>query len=180
MKSGSRIAAFDESFSRNDRESLVMGVIGRKGIVEGMLSFRVHVDGNDATSGLISAVAGSRFRDQVKAIALNGITFAGLNLIDIEKVRDSLHVPVLAMTRKRPRRSLLKLSIRQRGGAEGIEVLDRLARLISIRRSAGYYIQSIGGDYDGVKPLVGESAALLRLAHMAASAVRHGESRGRV
>ncbi len=180
MKQGSRIAAFDESFSRSDSESLVIGMIGRMGSVEGVLSFRVRVDGTDATDGIIKAIVNSRFNGQVKAAALNGITLAGLNVIDIEALRKRLRIPVIAITRKRPRRSLLRLALRKRGRKECLSVFERNIKDIRIANASGYHVQYIGRDYDDMRGLVEESTSLLRLAHMTASGVRHGESKGRV
>lgn len=180
MKGGSRIAAFDESFSGNDKEGIVIGIIGRRGVVEGAISFNVSVDGNDATSKLISSIKKSRFNSQVRLIALNGITFTGLNIIDIAALRDKLHLPIIAITRHRPRRSLLRLAMKKRGSKEGIAIFERIAPVISIRKSSAYYVQTISDDYDRSKALIDEAASLLRLAHIVASGIRHGESRGRL
>ncbi len=179
MKEGSRIAAFDDSpFSRHDDESLVIGTVGRKGMVEGVLSFRVKVDGEDATERLIKSVKNSRFRSQVRMIALNGVTFAGLNIVDVQKVRSALGVPVVAITRKRPRWRLLAAALKKNG--DGLRTIEKLPRVVKISRISGYYLQSIGSDLDDSGKLVGEAAALLRLAHIIASRVKNGESRGRI
>lgn len=80
MKAGSRILALDDSSFGKTGKSLVIGVVGRKGVIEGILSFSVSVDGSDATKILIARVKRSRFFQQIRLIATNGITFAGLNL----------------------------------------------------------------------------------------------------
>ncbi len=182
IKRGARILALDDApFSRRSVNSLVVGVLGRQGILEGVLSFKVRVSGNDSTSKIALAIKKSRFRDQVRILALNGGTFAGLNLIDMKKLRKEFKLPILAITRKRPRNEMLLRALEASGaGKKKIMLAKENFRACTLYSMHGYYIQSMGMERQDVKALSLEAAGLLRLAHIIASGIANGESKGRV
>ncbi len=77
-KKGIRILAVDDGpLDKSGKGVLVVGIVGREGTIEGVLSFRVDADGSDATERLSATIQKTRFRDQIKLIALNGVTLAG-------------------------------------------------------------------------------------------------------
>ena len=113
MKSGIRIVAIDDSkFSPGEKEVLVVGVVERLGIVEGVLSCRVEADGTDATAKIIGMLSDSRFLEQIRLIVINGTTVAGMNVVDITRLHSRFKMPVMAVTRKRPHPAMLKRSIK--------------------------------------------------------------------
>ncbi|MGH9362691.1 MAG: DUF99 family protein, partial [Thermoanaerobaculia bacterium] len=70
-----------------DREALVVGVVtAGKDLVEGVLANRVPVDGADIAARLAGWIVHSRFRPVLRALLLNGITIAGLSVIDLEEL----------------------------------------------------------------------------------------------
>src|SRR5271157_3100944 len=112
-KSGIRILAVDDGpFLKSDRRVLVVGVVGRGSVVEGVISFRADVDGTDATNKLIKTLNSSRFKKQVGLICTHGITFGGLNLLDFVALHNKLNVPLVAITRKKPHADLLKRAVK--------------------------------------------------------------------
>ena len=180
MKSGSRILAFDDSSFKNGK-SFVVGVVGRSRVIEGILSFYVDVDGSDATARLLKSISASRFLQQIRLVATNGITFAGLNLVDIGMAEKALGVPFIALTRKRPRKGLLRKAILNRPmHSSRLRLFDRLSKEIRVHKNGPYYVQHIGADMDDVRPMLDTAESLLRLAHIIASGVARGESRGRI
>lgn len=183
VKEGVRIIALDDGpFTRSSETALVVGIVGRKGAIEGAISFRVEVDGSDATDKLAGALRKSRFFKQIKVAFLNGILLGGLNAVDICKINDSLHIPVIALTRKMPHMRMLKDAIAKSGkGAEKkFEMLDEIERKSGLKRVGKYYARYVGIGESDIKMLVGEGAELLRLAHIVASGVASGESKGRM
>ncbi len=148
MKEGIRILALDDSRIRKGEGTvLVVGMVGRSGIVEGVLSFRVEVNGCDSTDKIMRAVRASRFSDQIRLVAINGTTVAGMNVIDISMVGSALGMPVLGITRKRPHPEHLKRSMAAAGIGgvkEKIRILDRTARLAKTDRVHGFYVQRVG------------------------------------
>ncbi len=162
---------------------LIVGIVGREEIVEGVLSFRVEADGDDATDTLIGSARSSRFIDQIRLIAINGTTLAGMNIVDILKVGRALGVPVLAITRKKPHPSMLKRSIRlarPKSYRSKIETIDRISKRSEIYRAQGMYVQAAGIGRKDAAGQIGNCIALLRLAHIVAGGIATGESRGRM
>jgi endonuclease V-like protein UPF0215 family len=184
MKDGIRILAVDDSrFARGDSTVRIIGVVGRRDLVEGILSFMVKTDGNDATAKLIKAAGSSRFFEQIKLIAINGTTVAGMNIIDILKVNRDLGAPVLAITRKKPHPSLLCRTIARAkpyGYAGKVKTIKKISGNAQVFTEGGLYVQAAGIGKDGAARHVAGCASLLRLAHLIASGVSSGESRGRI
>ena len=182
LKEGVRILAIDDSIlNRNSGVSLAVGVIGRDGAIEGILSFKATIDGTDSTDLILNALKKSRFSSQIKLIALNGVTLSGLNIIDVDLLNRKTGLPILAMTRKRPRRTYLKRALlHDRKRAEKARLISKLYSRIKTSRMHGYYVQRLGISEEDSSRFAVRAASMLRLAHMIASGVSRGESKGRV
>ncbi len=183
IKQGVRILAIDDSsFSESDRQALAIGVIGRGDTVEGILSFRVAVDGSDATQKIVGKVRRSRFADQIRLIALNGVTLAGLNVVDIAKAGKALRVPIVSIVRRKPHSKELEKAIAKHGSGAGarLSLIRTLNSKFAIERAGGFYVQRAGISSADFKRLQPSAVKLLRLAHIIASGVSNGESKGRV
>ncbi len=182
MKEGIRIAAFaGEPFIRKEKSCRIIGVIGRGTYIEGIISFSVEVDGSDATDKLIKSIKRSRFGNQVKLVAINGVSFAGLNIIDMVELGRKLSIPVIAMTRKKPHMKLIKrVLLRMEGGTLKMKALDKIAKKADVFRYNGVYLQSVGIKRADAEKAVGNSKELLRVAHIVASGAFKGESKGRM
>ncbi len=185
MKSGIRILALDDSrFRKTDRNALVVGIVGMKDNIDGVISFYVSVDGSDATEKLISSVKKSRFLGQIKLIAIQGITFAGLNLVDVLELSKKLKVPVVAVTRKKPHTAQLIAAMK----AAQIKDFEKRKRKLkeiyektSHKYANGFYFEytaRIGKEE--IRKFSQEMVYLLRLAHIVAGGVATGESKGRI
>jgi uncharacterized protein len=181
LKSGIRILAVEDSpFNREEKKNLIVGVIGREQLIEGVLSAHVAVDGDDATERLIKMVKRSRFKEQIALIVLNGITFAGLNVVDLVQVNKELKVPIMAITRKRPRVTILSSVLKKYGNKSKLAKLKRIRENIEIIKAGGYYAQVIGINEKEAQKILPKCAELLRTAHLISSGVTTGESRGRL
>lgn len=182
LKKGIRILALNGApFSEDEKKELVIGIIGRNGIVEGSISFYVDVDGTDSTDRIIGRLKSSKFMDQVRVVAMNGITLAGLNIIDSARVAEELGAGIVAVTRKRPRRSLLKIALRgDPYRKEKVEVIERTYKRMEIRRINGFYVQSLNLGGKELEKVFVDAASFLRIAHIISSGIAAGESRGRI
>lgn len=181
MKSGIRILAIEDGpFTRRDRTSLAVCLLGRDGIVEGMLSFRVTVDGDDSAERILAAIKKSRFRGQVKMIAMNGVTLGGLNIIDMPRLHRELKIPVIAITRKRPRRTLMLKAVKKYSDKKKIDLFNSISKDADLNRISGFYVQSIGIKKSEIDQFMQTSLALLRLGHIVASGIVKGESKGSI
>jgi endonuclease V-like protein UPF0215 family len=81
----------------------VVGVVFRGGYwLDGVMHTRIRVDGFDATNKISSMIVDSPHYKQLRVIMLNGITFAGFNVVDVKKLYSRTKLPVIAVTREKP------------------------------------------------------------------------------
>ena len=81
----------------------VVGVVFRGGYwLDGVMHTKVEVDGFDATSKIASMILNSPHYKQLRVLMLNGVTFAGFNVVDIKKLNMETKLPVIAVTREKP------------------------------------------------------------------------------
>ena len=183
MKGLLRVLAIDDGFfrPREKGKAILVGVVSRlDNRVEGILSTSVRVDGLDSTSKIISLVEKSRFRGQINFILLDGLNFAGFNLVDLEKLHESLGIPAISVLRKRPRMEKIERAL-----ANFKDVRKRL-RLIEkagpVLKAKKVFFQFKGSDEKTVKAILSKTAKTgnlpepLRLAHLIASGISLGES----
>lgn len=83
--------------------ALVVGVVFRGGSwLDGVMHTSVEVDGFDAADKISSMVLASPHYKQLRVIMLDGVTFAGFNVVDIQVLGDKTGLPVIAVTRDKP------------------------------------------------------------------------------
>jgi endonuclease V-like protein UPF0215 family len=81
----------------------VIGVVFRGGYwLDGVMHTKIAVDGFDATDNISSMITLSPHYKQLRVIMLNGITFAGFNIVDIKTLNAATTLPVIAVTREKP------------------------------------------------------------------------------
>ena len=88
---------------RTESQVPVIGVVFRGGYwLDGVMHTKIAVDGFDATDNISSMITLSPHYKQLRVIMLNGITFAGFNIVDIKTLNDATTLPVIAVTREKP------------------------------------------------------------------------------
>ena len=163
-------------------EVLVVGVVFRGGYwLDGVMHTRIAVDGFDATDKIGSMIVGSSHYKQLRVVMLNGVTFAGFNIVDVKALYAATKLPVITVTREKPgfediRKALQNLpkpEVRWKailGAGEPVEVSTRNAE-------AKVYMQVVGvSEVDAVKILRLTSTRsnvpeALRVAHLIASGI---------
>jgi endonuclease V-like protein UPF0215 family len=81
----------------------VVGVVFRGGYwLDGVMHTKIRVDGFEATEKIASMIMGSPHYKQLRVVMLNGITFAGFNVVDIKRLNSKTGLPVIAVTREKP------------------------------------------------------------------------------
>ena len=84
-------------------EALIVGVVFRGGCsIDGVMHTKVSIDGLDATQKLADMINDSPHRHQLRLVMLNGVTLAGFNIVDINKLSALTGLPVLALTNVKP------------------------------------------------------------------------------
>ena len=87
MKEGVRILAVDDvPFSKGDPSTLLVGVVLRKGVMEHVLYRRIEIDGEDSTEAIKDMLSDRPLKEQTKVVFLDGMTFGGLNIVDMKEL----------------------------------------------------------------------------------------------
>jgi len=152
--------------------------------IEGVATTSFPVDGDRAAEFLAGWVASLRWRPLLHGVVLGGITLAGLAVVDVRRLAEALALPVLVVNRRDPAQTRLHAALRAAGLPERCALVERSPA--ASRVSAGLYVAAAGADAETAAALVRASRAKsalpepLRVAHLIASALARGESRGRV
>lgn len=180
------VVGFDDApFERGHRgDVLIVGAVYSGERLDGVLSGRVRRDGANATAALTDLIRGSKFAGHLQAVLLQGIAFAGFNVIDIHGLHAALGLPVLVVSRKLPNLETIREALigQVRGGARKWRLIERAGMMESLR---GVYVQRVGLGLEEAEYLVkrfavhGRLPEPLRVAHLIAGGVVSGESRHR-
>lgn len=99
-----RIIAWDDGpfeFKTKGKDILV-GVIFRGGhFIDGLLKTEIEIDGFDATEKITEKILKTRHKD-LRVVMLDGITFAGFNIVDIKEIYEKTKLSVIVVNRKKP------------------------------------------------------------------------------
>ena len=97
------MAVDDGPFQFGDAETFVVGLVVRgSSYLEAAYMGLVEVDGTNVTDVIAGLVDVSKQRDQLKAMFLDGLTFAGFNVVDIEALHEATGIPVITVVDKTP------------------------------------------------------------------------------
>ena len=186
MKRLTQVVGFDDApFARSQRgDVLVVGAVFAATRLEGVVSTRVRRDGANSTRRLIECLCGSRFFPQLQAVLLQGIAFAGFNVVDLRRLHTETGLPVLAVARRAPDLVAIRAALLERvpGGARKWRLIEQAGPMEPL---AGLYVQRCGMDAAQAVGLLtglqanGRLPEPLRTAHMIAGGVAAGESRHR-
>ncbi|MFH0870399.1 MAG: DUF99 family protein [archaeon] len=182
-----RVIGFDDSpfdkFDPNQSPVLVVGSVFRGGeFMDGLLSCYVDKDGEDATLKLINLVNSCKFKLQLQAIFLDGIAFAGFNVVNIFSLNRMTGIPVVVVVRDNPDMDKIFSALEKLGMKKKVELLKKFPKPVNVN---GVYVQSIGMSIDDTKKLLkvcctrANIPEALRFSHLVASGIVEGESRGR-
>ncbi len=182
----SHVVGFDDSpFPPEHRGNVpVVGAVYSGLQLDGVLYGRVRRDGADSTRKLAALIVGSKFYAQLQLILLQGIAMAGFNVIDAEALHQITKLPVMAVTRRRPRMHLIRTALLNYvpGGKRKWRIIERLGPVEPV---AGVYAHCTGLTLTQAGQVIRRLAVHsripepLRTAHLIAGAIATGQSRGR-
>lgn len=173
MKTGIRVLGIDDAaFEFDDDDTFLTGVVYRgTEFIEDIVSAPVTVDGEDATSRVIELFNQCNNPLQVKAIILDGISFGGFNIVDLEKVVEETGKPVVAVTSNRPRKKDFQDTMERTGNFdEKFEDFDD-AREVELKEGK-VYLQFSGTSFEDSAEIIRKSTIHgltpepIRVAHM--------------
>jgi len=97
-----RILGIDDSALLNEKV-MIVGTVFRGGEwIDGVLRSEITRDGLDATGVMVTMIKNSRHYGQLRVIMLDGITYGGFNVIDIEELYRETGLPVIVVMRSYP------------------------------------------------------------------------------
>ena len=160
----------------------VIGVVFRGGYwLDSVLHTKIAVDGFDATEKITSMITDSSHYRQLRVIMLNGITFAGFNVVDVKALNAATKLPVITVTREKPdlaeiHKALQNLPRSEErwkailSAGEPVEVSTRNAK-------AKIYVQTAGVSKEDAQKILRLTSTrsnipeALRVAHLIASGI---------
>ena len=185
MKKEIRVLGIDDGpFDKfNDKEVIVVGTVYRGGsFIDGVLSTKVKVDGDDSTDKIIKMINKSKFKPQLQAIILDGIAVGGFNVVDVKKLNEKTNIPVIVVMRDYPEMEKMKDALLKLGHEDKIKLLESAGK---IHKLDEIFVQFIGLGLKQAEEIIDITCTHslvpepLRVAHLIASGVVDGESRGR-
>jgi len=191
LKDQIRVCGIDDApfefGNRNARATVIGAVVRAPSYLEGVLRFDVAVDGTDATEGIAKALLHSRFEEQIRAVMIDGVCLAGFNVIDIEELSGKLGLPVVTVTRDRPDMGSIEsaLSKHFEDWKDRYRTISEIPLLEMETDNNPIFVSYAGIAEKEVAALVkattvkGAIPEPIRMAHIIASGVTRGESKGK-
>lgn len=181
------MVGFDDApFDRAHRGDVrVVGAVFAGARLDGVLTGAVRRDGANATGVLASLVHACRFRSHLQAVMLQGIALAGFNVVDIRALHESLGLPVVVVSRRRPDLDAMRRALRDHvpGGERKWKLIERAGAMEPL---AGVWVQRVAITPAETAALVRRFALHsvvpepLRTAHLIAGALSGVRTRQRV
>ncbi len=176
-----RVVGIDDGFFVPHTRGVcdVIGVVFRGGYwLEGVMRTQIQIDGMDATEKIAIMILDSSHHGQVRVILLDGVTFAGFNVVDAESLWKRTGLPVIAVTRKKPNFTDIRKALENLPCSEerwrAISNAHTMTR-VATRGKEGVFIQAVGVDIDVASQIVKATATrscvpeALRVAHLIAA-----------
>ena len=188
MKKEIRILGIDDMpFPFNDEKTGIVGVVMRGGTyLEGVLKSEVEIDGRDASDAIINMVKNSRHAGQLKIIMVDGVALGGFNVIDGEKIYNETNLPVITVTREKPNMRKMEEALKKHfdDWKERLEIINK-GEMHEIKLGYTIYSKFFGIDEKEGKEIIklatirGAIPEPVRVAHLIATGIKKGESKGR-
>jgi len=162
---------------------LVLGTVFRGGtLLDGILTTKVAIDGNNATNKLIEMINESKFKTQLRCILINGIALGGFNIIDITELNKKTRIPVIVVIRRYPDFRKIEQTLKKINKQKKYKLIEKAG---PVEKVGGIYIQRKGIALKKAKEILDLTCTRslipepIRIAHLIAGGVVTGESKGK-
>jgi len=166
----------------------VVGVVYRGGYwLDGVMRTEVTIDGMDATEKIAAMIKKSPYYEELRVVILNGITFAGFNVADINKLFKTVNLPVIAVTREKPDLEKIKKALENLPECErrwrAIESAGKLIEVQTRNTEEAVYMQIAGVSQEDAEKIMKSTSTrsnipeALRVAHIIASGLTLSEEK---
>ena len=185
MKKEVRVIGIDDApfdkFNRK-KDATVIATFFRGGLcIDGIMSCKVRIDGNNSTKKLIEMINQSKFVSQVFAILLDGIAVAGFNVINIQKLSKKTGIPVIVVIRKIPDFETINKTLKKLGMEKKIKLINGAGPVYKFKK---VFFQVAGADTDFAEEILKVTCTRsdipepIRVAHLIGQGLVFGESKG--
>ena len=158
----------------------IFGVVYRGGYwLDGVMRTEVTVDGVDATEKIADMIKKSPHYKELRVVILNGITFAGFNVVDINKLFRTVNLPVIAVAREKPDLEKIRKALKNLPECERRwQAIESAGKIIEVQtRTTGetVYTQIAGVSQEDAEKILKNTSTrsnipeALRVAHIIAS-----------
>lgn len=188
MKDQVRVLGIDDGpFVFDQMDVPVVGALLRlPGYIEAVMRTSITVDGTDSTSVLVKMINSSRYKEQVKLVLIDGIALGGFNVIDIDELHKETGLPIATVTRERPDMERIERALRAHFSdwEDRWNTINRRALKSVSTNFNPLCVSSVGIDEEDLSQLIGACTVRgalpepLRVAHLIATAIGRGESKG--
>ena len=192
IKKEFRILGIDDSpFNKfTDKECLIVATVFRGGnYMDGLLSTKVKVDGEDSTKKLIQIIKKTKHKGQLRCIMIDGVALAGFNVINIKELNKKTKLPVIVITRRRPNFRKIENALKRankKTWKKKLNLMKKAGEIFRVKiKNKNLYFQIAGIQEKEAKEIIkiATTHAIipepLRISHLIASGIVLGESRGR-
>ncbi|WP_410507968.1 DUF99 family protein [Methanosarcina hadiensis] len=184
-----RILGIDDSALLNEKV-MIVGTIFRGGEwIDGVLRSEITRDGLDATEVITTMIKNSRHYGQLRIIMLDGITYGGFNVIDIQELYGETGLPVIVVMRSYPDFEKIRSALRHFSDGEKrwdiIKKAGEIEKIVTGKNETPIYIQKAGIGAKNVEKIIRLTSIRssipepLRVAHLIATGIILGESKGK-
>lgn len=160
----------------------VVGVVFRGGYwLDGVMHTKIEIDGFDATEKIASMIINSPHHKQLRVIMLNGITFAGFNVVNIKELSKEVKLPVIAVTREQPNFTEIREALKNLPESEerwkAIQSAEKMFEVSTRSENEKVYMQTSGileEDARKILQLTSTRSSVpeaLRVSHLIASGI---------
>jgi len=181
-----RVLGVDDGVFTPHVESIVpvVGVVFRGGYwLDGVMHTEILVDGFDATERISNMITSSPHYEQLRVIMLNGITFAGFNVVDIKALNAMTGLPVIAVTREKPDLPLIRKALKHLPRSEerwkAVLNAGEISEVSTRKEDEKIYLHAAGASLVDAEKIVRLTSTrsnipeALRVAHLIASGISH-------
>jgi len=183
-----RILGIDDSALLNDKV-MIVGTVFRGGDwMDGVLRSDITRDGLDATEIISNMIKKSKHYGQIRVVILDGITYGGFNVVDIEKLYEETGISIIVIMRAYPHFEKIKSALTNFPDYEKRwKIIQRAGKIeeIILKNKSTIYIQKKGISLKSAEKILRLTSIRsnipepLRVAHLIATGISLGESRGK-
>jgi len=158
----------------------VVGVVYRGGCwFEGVMRTAITIDGLDATEKIAAMIESSPFHGEIRVVVLDGVTFAGFNVVDISKLSLRVDLAVISVVREKPDLEEIRSALKNLPDFEiRWRAMENAGKIFEVETRKGenpVYIHLAGIVLDDAKKILKQTSThslipeALRVAHIIAS-----------